>query len=113
MRKIIIIFFFCVAIFTVAQTASAAWGMESLGGLGLPTGTPAAFISKLINYLLGFIGILLMAMLIYGGLLYLTSRGNEKQTETAKNVLTYAIIGIVIIFASYIIANYTIMALTS
>lgn len=112
-RKTIIIFLLCATIFTIAQSANAAWGLETLSGTGLPTGSPAEFISRVVNYVLGFVGIVLIVILIYGGFLYLTSAGNEKQIETAKKVLTYAIIGMVIIFASYIIANYTIKALTT
>jgi len=41
----------------------------------------------------------------------MTSRGNEKQIESAKNSLTYAIIGLVVIFASIIIVNAVISAI--
>jgi len=95
------------------QTVLAKWGLENLEDTGLPLDTPGAFIARIVSYALGFIGIILIVMIIYGGFLYMTGGGNEKQTETAKSVLTYAIIGVVVIFAAYIIARVVISALTS
>lgn len=37
-------------------------------------------------------------MILYGGALFVTARGNEKQITQAKQVLKYAVIGLVIIF---------------
>src|SRR3989339_791554 len=45
------------------------------------------------------------AMVIYGGILYVTSAGEEEKTGKAKKILMYAIIGIVIIFLSFAIVN--------
>lgn len=45
----------------------------------------------------------LFIMLIVGGFKYLTSGGDPKATESAKNTMTYAIIGLVVIIGSYLI----------
>lgn len=50
-------------------------------------------------------GILGLGMMIYGGLLYLTSAGSPARMADAKDKMTNAVIGIVIILASYIILN--------
>ncbi|MFA6295843.1 MAG: pilin [Patescibacteria group bacterium] len=113
MKKISLIISALASLITIHSVSAATWGLEILEGTGLPNEAPGAFIARIVSYVLGFIGILLIVMIIYGGLLYMTSRGNEKQTETAKNVLTYAIIGVVIIFAAYIIARVVISALTT
>lgn len=36
-------------------------------------------------------------MIIWGGIQYLTSMGNEERTRKAKNTLLYAVIGIVVV----------------
>jgi len=51
---------------------------------------------------IGFAGFI---MLIVGGFRYLTSGGNSKGTETAKNTITFAVIGLVVALSSYIILN--------
>ena len=51
---------------------------------------------------IGFAGFI---MLIVGGFRYLTSGGNSKGTETAKNTITFAVIGLVVALSSFIILN--------
>ena len=51
---------------------------------------------------IGFAGFI---MLIVGGFRYLTSGGNSKGTETAKNTITFAVIGLVVALSSFVILN--------
>ncbi|MFW6143693.1 MAG: hypothetical protein ACOC4Z_02110 [Patescibacteria group bacterium] len=46
-------------------------------------------------------GLLTFALLIIGGFKYLTAGGDEKAVMSAKDSITNAIIGLVIIFCSY------------
>jgi len=59
------------------------------------------------NLVMGFIlpavGTIFTIMMIVGGILYITSRGNEKQSTKAKQTLTAAIIGLLIVILSYTI----------
>ena len=57
----------------------------------------------IINWGLSFVGLIAVIFLIYGGFKYITSSGNEKETEAAKNIIVYAIIGIVVILLSFLI----------
>ncbi len=61
--------------------------------------------NTIINFFLYFLGFLAVAMVIYGGILYVTSGGEEGQTEKAKKVLLYAIVGIIVILLSFAIVN--------
>jgi len=64
-----------------------------------------SFILNVTNFVLGFLGLIAVLIIIYGGFLYLTAAGKEEQATKGKNSLTYAIIGIVIILGSYAIVN--------
>jgi len=55
---------------------------------------------------LAFIGVLFFILIIYGGLLWMTARGNETQVEKAKNLIQSAVIGLVIVLAAYAITAY-------
>ncbi len=59
----------------------------------------------IINFFLYFLGFLATAMIIYGGILYVTSGGQDEQTGKAKKILMYAIVGIIIILLSFAIVN--------
>jgi hypothetical protein len=58
---------------------------------------------RVIGYLLGFAGIALFIMLLFGGFKFITSGGDPKAVEEAKKTLTYAIAGLVVILISYLI----------
>ncbi|MBU1018899.1 MAG: pilin [Patescibacteria group bacterium] len=63
----------------------------------------------IINFFLYFLGFIATAMIIYGGVLYVTSGGQDEQTGKAKKILIYAIVGIVIILLSFAIVNTVIL----
>jgi hypothetical protein len=83
-----------------------------------PTNSPPKPLSDLTNVIagggpgnnLGLVGaalalggIALFAMLLMGGFKYITSGGDPKAAEAAKNTITYAIIGIIIMVSSVLI----------
>ena len=55
----------------------------------------------LLPNLLAAAGLLTFLYLILGGFKYLTAGGDEKAVTSAKDMLTNAIIGLIIIFASW------------
>lgn len=58
-------------------------------------------ISKLLPYVFVLSGLILFVIIVMKGLELLTSGGNPKKTESAKEGLTAAIVGFLIIIASY------------
>ena len=60
---------------------------------------------SLVNWLLGFVGIIAVVLFIYAGVLFLISAGNDESVGKAKKIMLYAVIGIVIIFLAYTIVN--------
>ena len=63
----------------------------------------AGILMNITNYILGFITIIAVLMLIWGGIQYLTAAGDEGQVDAAKKTITYAIIGLVVVGISYAI----------
>ncbi|MBI5728392.1 MAG: hypothetical protein HY984_01410 [Candidatus Magasanikbacteria bacterium] len=55
---------------------------------------------------LSFIAILFFILMLYGGVLWMTARGNEDQTKKALQVIEAAIIGIIIVMGSYALTNF-------
>jgi len=96
---------------SIIQASSGEYGLDQVPD-ELPRDDIAAVIVRIINYVVGLVGIILLVMLIYGGVMYMTSAGNEDQAGKAKKVLTYAIIGIVIVAFSFLITQFIVGALT-
>lgn len=61
--------------------------------------------------ILGISGSLILLMFVYGGFLWVTSRGDAKRIEKGKDTITQAVIGFAIILLSYSIVNFVIAAL--
>ena len=49
-----------------------------------------------------------MAIIIVSGILYTTSAGDSARVKTAKNAITYAVVGIVVILLAFTITNFVI-----
>lgn len=69
-------------------------------------------IGRIIQSGLGLLGIIFFLFMVYGGFIWMKARGNEKEVERAKNILTDSVIGIVIVAAAYAITAFVIRALT-
>jgi type IV secretory pathway VirB2 component (pilin) len=57
------------------------------------------------NFALPFVSVLAIAALIYAGFLYITALGNDEQTQKAKKIILWVVIGIILIFSAYAIVN--------
>lgn len=74
-------------------------------------GTLGQNVTNIINFFLGLLGLIAVAFLIYAGVLMVTAGGNEEQVGKAKKIITYSVIGIVIILLSYTIVSFVTSAL--
>ncbi len=70
-------------------------------GAGLVT-----IIGRIINVALGFVGIILLIILLYSGYEYMTAGGNPDKVQKATKRIKNAIIGLLIIFFSFAIVNF-------
>ena len=86
-------------------------GLEYGTYTGLGTKDLREGIMAIINVLLGFLGIIAIVIILYGGFVWLTSAGNEEKVGQAKKIISAGIIGLVIIFVSYAIASFVITQL--
>lgn len=70
-----------------------------------PDGTlqPAAVstAARTINLLLGLLGTLCLALMIYAGYLWLSAQGKEEDMTKAKNIVTGTVLGMLVVLASY------------
>lgn len=71
------------------------------GKFNLASGNIGGLISIILEYIFGAAGIVLLLILITGGIQFMTSGGDPKATQAAKQRITNAIIGIIIMFVSF------------
>lgn len=68
------------------------------------------FIQTIVNFALGFLGLVAVVIVIYGGSMYVLSRGDEEMASKGKKSIGYAAIGIVIILGSFALVNTLLQA---
>lgn len=69
------------------------------------------YVSDIVNTVIYVLGFLAVVMLIYAGVMYVTSAGDANKVAKAKNTIMYAVIGLVIAILSYAVVNFVISAL--
>ncbi|MFA4937019.1 MAG: Ig-like domain-containing protein [Patescibacteria group bacterium] len=98
-----VMFLLLPGISALAQTA----GLDEFGAsTNLGNQPLIETVANIINIVLGLLGVIAIAIILYGGFLWLTSRGNEQQIDKAKKVLSGGLIGLIIIMASFAIASF-------
>ena len=58
------------------------------------------------NIVLFVAGALAVIMIIYGAIRFMTAHGNEKQVESARLIVTYSVIGLIIAILAYALVNF-------
>lgn len=81
---------------------------------GKPQTTPESveiFIGRVQGIVFGVAGIIAVAMIIYGAVLYMTAGGNDDKIAKAKQTLTWAIGGLLVVVLSLVIINVMVTVL--
>jgi len=122
-KAIILLLVFSISILAfIAEPAQAknlkdAWetvtGVAGQAGYDTDANEIEPLIGTIITAVLSFLGVIFMVLMIYGGYLWMTDRGNEEQVKRAKNLINAAIIGLIIILLAYAISIYVLSKLTA
>ena len=67
---------------------------------------------RIVNYALTFLGIIAVLMIIFAGVKYITAGGKQETIDSAKKIIMYSLIGIIIILLSFAIVNTVIGSAT-
>ena len=63
-------------------------------------------VNKIINVVIGVLGVVAVVVVIYGGFLFLTAQGDPGKIKKGKDSITWGIIGLVIALLSWSIINF-------
>lgn len=69
--------------------------------------------ARVISAALSIVGSLALLMFVYGGVLWMTSRGETKQVTKGKDTIMWATLGLVIIFSAYTLVSALIQGITT
>ncbi len=86
------------------ENVKGASGVQ--GSSDLPT-----IIGGIINVVLGFLGIILLAYILFAGFLWMTAGGDKEKVTKAKEMIKNAIIGLIIVIAAFAISNFVLSSI--
>jgi hypothetical protein len=75
------------------------------------TGSLTDVVGRVINIVLGFLGLIALILFIVGGFQWMTSGGNEEKTAGAKKLMVSAVIGLAIILGAAVISTFAFNAI--
>ena len=92
--------------FTLAQSET----LDSLDNIAsnsrLDNDDLPTLLGQVLGAALSFAGVIFFLLMIYGGILWMTARGNEQQTTKALDIIMAAVIGLVIVLGSYALVTF-------
>ncbi len=103
----------CFPVFAFAQCDDPddPLGVGCGAASGLGSGDVRYMTVRILNVILGLLGIIDVCLMLYAGFKWMTAGGNEESITTAKKTIWASIIGLVIILSSYAIANFVLREL--
>jgi len=113
-KNLLVVIFIVLAfvfIFSSVVLAEDKYGLEKTAETGFSNNIPnktdiPSIIGRIIGAGLSLIGILFFILVIYGGYLWMTARGNEEQVGKSISIITQAAIGLIIVAAAYLITRF-------
>lgn len=97
----------------VTNVLAQSDGLESVqASSGLADASLPEIIGYIIKGFLSVLGIVFLVLIIYAGYLWMTAGGDADQVEKAKKFMINAVVGLIIILASFAITSYIINAIT-
>ncbi len=88
--------------FPVHAQSWAGTGCLDSNGVATLNCLPVVF-SNIVKAALMFVGAVAVILLIYAGIRFVMSGGDPKQVQQARSIITYAIIGLVLVLSSFAI----------
>ncbi len=68
----------------------------------------AGRVGQLIGIALSLFGTIFFVLMIYGGWKWMMARGDATESKKAKEILTDAVIGLIIVMAAYLVSNFVV-----
>jgi predicted permease len=83
------------------QTKKIGFGNNSLKINDVPTG-----IGSILGVLLSFLGIVFFIIIVYAGFKWMMARDNASEVSKAKEMITSAVIGLIVVLSAYAITSF-------
>lgn len=84
-----------------------------LPALAISNSTPEGVAGLVVQSVLGLVGIAFFLLMLYAGITWMTAMGSAEKVAKAKTMMETAVIGLIIVSASYAVATFVFTQLTA
>lgn len=109
----IIILFFLTGFLCLAQENPRDSLNKTQDVIQLPATDLPTYLGQIIGAALALTGSIFLILIIYGGFIIMTAAGNSEKADKGKRIIYWAIIGVLVIGASYGITTLVFKAISS
>jgi len=89
--------------------AAAQIGEPTIGTtFGMGTADLEDTVIQIVQWVLGFLGLVAVIMILIGGFQWMTAGGNEEKVASAKKIISAAVIGLIIVLLAWAIVIFVI-----
>jgi len=95
--------------FAMAQGSTINIGQPPIEDVNPTDGNVLGFtttVSAVINYLIGFLGLIALVVVLVGGFKWMTAGGDEKKVKAAKDTLIAGVVGLIIVLSAWVIVRF-------
>jgi len=75
---------------------------------GMGTADLESTVVQIVQWVLGFLGLIAVIMILIGGFQWMTAGGNEEKVASAKKVISAAVIGLIIVLLAWAIVIFVV-----
>lgn len=99
-----------VAILAVPAVAAAQVNLDPSTGatFGLGSADLQSTVINIVQWLLGFLGLIAVIVILYGGFVWMTAGGNEERITKAKQIITAAVVGLIVVLLAWAIVIFVV-----
>jgi amino acid transporter len=110
MRKKIILGLLSVALLVVPAIAAAQIDQYDTIGttFGMGTADLESAVINIVQWVLGFLGLISIIFILYGGFVWMTAAGDEEKVSKAKKVIGAAVVGLIVILIAWAVVIFVI-----
>jgi len=87
--------------------------VNAFNNIGFSQKDPRVIVANIIKILLSFLGTIAVVLIIYAGFLWMTAGGKPDGIKKAKDIMSTAVVGLIIILISYGITRFVTTALSN
>lgn len=90
----------------LAVTVNTGSDPDSTTTVNIPTGSADSLLANGLNLVYFLAGVAAIVVIIIAGIMYTISSGDAGRMTKAKNLLTYAIVGLVVVLVAFTVTNF-------